>query len=319
MNAVRLRCRCQGMTPPAAPRHSRRGAASNMARPAGYVKTTVATPNSAIDRRSVKIDSRHSGRQQRGRSRPARTAGRAARIEVRTDPAIAQHPRALKPGRRLVVVQAERNRVEVPDAQAPRQQRRIAKRAARRPIDGAGSSRAARAGAQPSTSTTSTGRSLPFTGSTARRPSSNSSPRRAAVAAETRIGVCISLFSPSMRLARLAASPTTLYSLRSSGPMRPATTSPVWMPMPMRNAGRPSASSRAFSAGRRATMSSAARTARAGSSPCCTGAPNSAITPSPVKLADDAALRLDRRHHLGEQAVDDAHQDAAARCARPWW
>ena len=43
----------------------------------------------------------------------------------------------------------------------------------------------------------------------------------------------------SRREARFTASPMTVYSMRFSLPMLPATTGPVWMPMPVRRAGMP--------------------------------------------------------------------------------
>ena len=44
-----------------------------------------------------------------------------------------------------------------------------------------------------------------------------------------------SLFSASTRAAKFTVSPITVYSLRRGEPILPATTSPKWMPMPMRS------------------------------------------------------------------------------------
>ena len=64
--------------------------------------------------------------------------------------------------------------------------------------------------------------------------------------------------------------------------MRPATASPVWMPMPIASGGAPSSPICELTAGSESASASPASTARRASSACATGAPNSALAPSPM-------------------------------------
>ena len=100
-----------------------------------------------------------------------------------------------------------------------------------------------------------------------------------------------SLVRASIREARFTVSPMTVYSMRplwpslSSAPMLPATTGPVWMPMPVRKLGSCSRVSSRLSAASRSRIDSPARTACSASSGRGRGGPHTAITQSPMNLS----------------------------------
>ena len=81
------------------------------------------------------------------------------------------------------------------------------------------------------------------------------------------------------REATFTVSPTTVYV----SPTAPASTSPVFTPT--RRANGLSMALHSLISSIAACMASAARTARSASSSCATGAPNSAITLSPMYLS----------------------------------
>ena len=89
----------------------------------------------------------------------------------------------------------------------------------------------------------------------------------------------------SSRCAVFTASPTTVYARCTSPASRPATTSPVFTPM-RRDRRTPYLRSRSsLSRMIDACIASAARIARSASSSCEIGAPNTAITASPMYLS----------------------------------
>ncbi len=90
----------------------------------------------------------------------------------------------------------------------------------------------------------------------------------------------------SIRAARLMASPIAVYSTRRSDPTSPTTTNPVLTPTRTLKPGMPrSFSSRAAYSFAPATISSAARMARSGSSSWASGAPKKARMASPISRA----------------------------------
>ena len=73
-----------------------------------------------------------------------------------------------------------------------------------------------------------------------------------------------------MRAAKFTVSPITVYSLRRGEPMLPATTSPIWMPMPIRSGHCDALLIRSLAS----SISRAAATARCAGSAASSGAPN---------------------------------------------
>lgn len=84
------------------------------------------------------------------------------------------------------------------------------------------------------------------------------------------------------RAARFVVSPIAVYSMRRSLPMRPTTTRPVWMPMRTRTSTPEVSRSSSRQRPSARWIASPDCTARRGASSSASGAPNTAITPSPV-------------------------------------
>ena len=132
-----------------------------------------------------------------------------------------------------------------------------------------------------SASQTWTGTRLPLAVTWPIRRYSIASRVASSVATPTRI--CPASAASPIRRAVFTASPSTVYE--SLPPTNPATTSPVFKPMCMRNGMPRSRSNSAESSSSTRCMTSAARTARSASSSCACGAPNTAITSSPMILS----------------------------------
>src|SRR5713226_4283860 len=106
------------------------------------------------------------------------------------------------------------------------------------------------------------------------------SPIASRIAADTKSCELKSLLSDSSRAAKFTVSPITVYSLRRGEPTLPATTAPMWIPMPIRSFH----SCPSLCCAIAASISCAAATARAAASGSAIGAPNSARKPSPRNL-----------------------------------
>ena len=89
---------------------------------------------------------------------------------------------------------------------------------------------------------------------------------------------------PSIRDAVLIVSPIAVYSSRCSEPTLPDMNGPLFSPMPiLKPCSKPSSRSRSLNFGSRvSSISRAAASARSAWSACSSGAPKTAIIPSPV-------------------------------------
>ena len=140
-----------------------------------------------------------------------------------------------------------------------------------------------------STRYAASGCALPFSESSPSGSKTNACCVSANVEGPTRI--CPGPAAFCRRDAAFTVSPVTAYAFALSDPMWPATTGPVLMPMCTASGWPTRDIQRSLSVAMCSRISSAARTARSGSSSCATGAPKTAITASPMYFSTKPSKR----------------------------